>query len=150
MAYLFKTHWLTGRCPLPGLAKFLETFLFKKFFAGFMLQGIMLFVIALPVILINPSWSNNLNIFDLIGILIWLIGFGFEATADYQLKAFIKNPLNKGKIMQNGLWKYSRHPNYFGEVTQWWGIFIISLTKTNGIFTIIGPLTITFLILFVS
>ena len=125
-------------------------FYLRSFLQIFMLQGLMLYIIALPVILINLSNSINLNLFDLIGIFIWFIGFGFEATADYQLKQFIGDPLNKGKLMQSGLWKYSRHPNYFGEVTQWWGIFVIAITKTNGIFTIIGPLTITFLILFVS
>lgn len=125
-------------------------FYLRSFLQVFILQGLMLFIIALPVIFINLSNSKHLNLFDLIGVLIWAIGFCFEVVADYQLKQFIEDPNNKGKIMQKGLWKYSRHPNYFGEVTQWWGIFIIVLTKTNGIFTIIGPLTITVLILFVS
>lgn len=80
------------------------------------------------------------------GIIIWMIGFYFESTADKQLSEFIKNPENKGKLMTSGLYKYSRHPNYFGEVTQWWGIFLIS----GSLITIISPLTITLLILFVS
>jgi len=71
-------------------------------------------------------------------------------VGDWQLSQFIKDPSNKGKIIQSGLWKYSRHPNYFGEVVQWWGIFLMALSLPNGIITIIGPLTITILILFVS
>lgn len=81
---------------------------------------------------------------------VWIIGFLCESIADNQLRAFINNPLNKGHIMQTGLWKYSRHPNYFGEVTQWWGIFIIGLGVAFGTLGIIGPLVITFLIVFVS
>ena len=80
------------------------------------------------------------------GLIVWIFGFYFESTADKQLSNHIKNPANKGKLMTTGLWKYSRHPNYFGEVTQWWGIFLLS----SSLFTIISPLTITLLILFVS
>jgi len=76
------------------------------------------------------------------------IGFYFESTADSQLKKFIQNPSNKGKIMQSGLWAISRHPNYFGEVTMWWGIFLLNLG--NNWWTIVGPLTISYLILKVS
>jgi steroid 5-alpha reductase family enzyme len=92
--------------------------------------------------------KNSLEWFNFIGIIVWLIGFYFEATADKQLKEFIKNPKNKGKIMQSGLWAYSRHPNYFGEVTMWWGIWLLNLNPNW--WTILGPLTITFLILKVS
>jgi steroid 5-alpha reductase family enzyme len=81
---------------------------------------------------------------------VWLIGFYFESVGDAQLALFIQNPTNKGKLMQTGLWAYSRHPNYFGEVTQWWGIWLIALTTPWGIVTVVGPLMITFLILFVS
>ena len=66
------------------------------------------------------------------------------------MKTIIQNPENKGKIMDQGLWAYTRHPNYFGEVTQWWGMFIMALTIPFAVFSIIGPLTITFLILKVS
>ena len=87
---------------------------------------------------------------DFIGIFIWIIGFYFEAVGDYQLSRFIKNPHNKGKIMTSGLWQYTRHPNYFGEVTIWWGIFLITLSSPFGIYGIIGPIVISILILFVS
>jgi steroid 5-alpha reductase family enzyme len=105
---------------------------------------------VLPVLFINLGTGGPLGFFDLVGFLVWITGFYFESTGDAQLARFVRDPINKGKIMQSGLWKYTRHPNYFGEVTQWWGIFIISLSVPFGIFTIIGPLTITYLILFVS
>ena len=119
---------------------------FKKnpYFKVFITQGFFMWLICSPILLS----SNKLNLLNLVGILIWIIGFYFEATADKQLKEFIKNPKNKGKIMQNGLWSYSRHPNYFGEVTMWWGIWLLNFS--SNLWSIIGPLTITFLILFVS
>lgn len=125
-------------------------FTVRSYLQVFVLQGIFLFIIALPVMFVNKNANEGINIFSLIGVSIWLIGFIFEATADSQLSEFIKNPLNKGVLMTQGLWKYSRHPNYFGEVTQWWGIWIITLGIVNGIYTVISPLTISFLILFVS
>ncbi|MFA6007519.1 MAG: DUF1295 domain-containing protein [Candidatus Shapirobacteria bacterium] len=110
----------------------------------FMTQGFFMWLITWPII----NSTGVMKLFNIMGILIWLVGFYFEATADKQLKKFIANPNNRGKIMQNGLWAYSRHPNYFGEVTMWWGIWLVNL-NTNW-WTIIGPLTITFLILKVS
>ena len=94
-------------------------------------------LISFPVILATYT-------FTYLGILVWLIGFFFESVGDKQLANFIKNPQNKGKVMDQGLWAYTRHPNYFGEVTMWWGIWLIS----GNPLAIIGPLTITFLIIF--
>ena len=81
---------------------------------------------------------------------VWILGFVFESVGDAQLARFIKDPANKGKLMQGGLWRYTRHPNYFGEVTMWWGIWLLALSTPYGFFSIIGPITITFLILKVS
>jgi len=127
-----------------------KNFYLRSFLQVFMLQGIFLFLISLPVMFINHSVANGFGILDLVGLLVWGLGFYFESIGDRQLKAFIANPANRGKLMDKGLWRYSRHPNYFGEVTQWWGVFIIALSIPNAFFTIIGPLTITILILFVS
>jgi steroid 5-alpha reductase family enzyme len=69
---------------------------------------------------------------DFAGVVVWLIGFYFESVGDYQLKQFKKNPANKGQIITTGLWRYTRHPNYFGEAVQWWGLFIITLTLPGG------------------
>jgi len=110
----------------------------------FITQGLFMWLICWPIIFSQ----GNLNWLNILGILIWLIGFYFEVTADKQLKKFVRNPNNKGKILQSGLWAYSRHPNYFGEVTMWWGIWLLNLS--SNLWTIVGPLTITFLILKVS
>jgi len=122
----------------------------RSYLQIFMLQGLLLYVILLPVLFIHASTPALLTLLDAGGVLVWLVGFFFESVGDHQLKSFLKDPANKGKIMDRGLWAYSRHPNYFGEVLQWWGIFLIALSLPYGYFTMIGPLLITFLILFVS
>lgn len=122
----------------------------RSYVQVYLLQGAFLFLIAMPVLLINKSAGADLGVLDALGAAVWLFGFYFEAVGDAQLARFIKNPDNKGKLMQSGLWAYTRHPNYFGEVTQWWGIWLIALSVPNGLFGIIGPITITFLILKVS
>ncbi|OGG34928.1 steroid 5-alpha reductase [Candidatus Gottesmanbacteria bacterium RIFOXYB1_FULL_47_11] len=125
-------------------------FYIRSYLQVFLLQGTFLFLIVQPVVYINAFGAAPFQITDVVGVAVWLIGFYFEHTGDRQLKQFVSNPSNKGKIMDQGLWRYSRHPNYFGEVAQWWGLFFIALSVPGAIFTIIGPLTITFLILFVS
>ncbi len=102
------------------------------------------------MIQINVAPTSPLTLLDGLGIAVWLTGFFFEATGDWQLKQFVQNPANRGKLINTGLWRYSRHPNYFGEVTQWWGIYLIALSTPRGWITILGPITITVLILFVS
>jgi steroid 5-alpha reductase family enzyme len=125
-------------------------FLLRSFFQIFMLQGLLLFVIAFPIILVNHSPEKGITFTDFIGVILWLVGFFFEATGDYQLSKFKRKKENKGKIMTEGLWKYTRHPNYFGEIMIWWGIFFIALSVQNGWTAIISPLLITFLLLKVS
>lgn len=115
-----------------------------------MLQGLFLYIISLPIILIQQHHVVGLSWIDLVGTGTWTIGFLFESISDYQLKAFKSKPEHAGRIMTTGLWKYSRHPNYFGEVVQWWGIFLIALPLSGGWITIISPLTITYLIRYVS
>jgi len=125
-------------------------FYLRSYFQIYILQGFFLFLIVLPVLFINQNAGGLFGALDFLGILVWLIGFYFEAVGDAQLALFIKNPNNKGKLMQGGLWAYTRHPNYFGEVTQWWGLWLVALSVPMGWIGIIGPITITFLILKVS
>lgn len=125
-------------------------FYIRSYFQVYFLQGVLLFMIVLPVLIINKSSGISLGWLDLVGLAIWLFGFYFEFVGDMQLAQFINNPENKGKLMQSGLWAYTRHPNYFGEVTVWWGLFLVALNVTSGWLGIIGPITITFLILKVS
>ncbi len=125
-------------------------FYLRSYAQVYLLQGMFLFLIVLPVLFVNGSVDTALGLLDVIGMAVWLFGFYFEAVGDAQLARFIQNPENKGKLMQSGLWAYTRHPNYFGEVTQWWGLWLVALSVPSGLLGIIGPLTITFLILKVS
>jgi steroid 5-alpha reductase family enzyme len=122
----------------------------RSYLQIYLLQGLMLLIISIPIILINKTGNNEINFLTIIGLIIWLVGFYFESVGDRQLSQFIKNPNNKGKLITTGLWKYSRHPNYFGEVTQWWGIWLITLNISSNFWGIISPITISILILFVS
>lgn len=127
---------------------------YPKVFLG---QGVLMLVIASPLILaaskaqeFEASWNVWL------GAAVWTTGFIFESVGDYQLSQFIKekksrkNPKKGDQIMTSGLWAYTRHPNYFGEVTIWWGIYLMVIGLSGAWWTIISPLTITFLLLKVS
>jgi steroid 5-alpha reductase family enzyme len=127
-----------------------KTFFIRSYGQIFMLQGTLLFIISLPLLFINKNYGQPFGWLDLFGTVVWIIGFLFESVGDAQLANFIKDPANKGKLMQRGLWAYTRHPNYFGEVVQWWGIWLVALSVPGAWLTIVGPLTITFLILKVS
>lgn len=127
-----------------------KNFYLRSYFQIYILQGIFLFIIAIPILTTNKNPVSNLSYTIIIGFLVWVTGFLFEAIADKQLSTFIKDPNNKGKLLTTGLWKYSRHPNYFGEVIQWWGVWIIAFQSIENIFTIISPITISILIIFVS
>ena len=128
-------------------------FYIRSYFQIFLFQGFLMLIVSLPITLVSVSFSPNLVTLDYIGIGVWLIGFLIETLADIQLKQFIN--LKKAKIVTNkfaniGLWKYSRHPNYFGEILQWWGIGIIAYSVAYGYIGLLGPLAITYLIIFVS
>lgn len=121
----------------------------------YLFQGILMILVATPIIFssVLKTAFNDLKFYNYLGLAIWTFGFIFESTADVQLRHFLSEPQNKGKLMTSGLWHYSRHPNYFGEITMWWGIFILIYSNyqtSTWVISAIGPLTITILILFVS
>jgi steroid 5-alpha reductase family enzyme len=122
----------------------------RAFFQVFLLQGVLIIIISLPVTIAIESEQSPLGLLDILGVCIWFGGFAFEAVGDYQLMRYKRNPANQGKIMTQGLWKYTRHPNYFGEVALWWGVYLIAVSVPLGWATILGPITITCLILKVS
>jgi steroid 5-alpha reductase family enzyme len=126
-----------------------KLFFIRSYFQVYIIQGIFLFLVSLPVLFIN-RYGSTFSFLSLLGILVWIIGFFFETVGDWQLLRFKRNQTNKGKIMQTGLWKYTRHPNYFGEVSLWWGLYLITLFNPFWHVGIIGPITITLLILGVS
>lgn len=128
-----------------------KTFVVRSFLQVYMLQGLVVFTVALPVMLAIAYPSSAMPAFAVTGFLIWAVGFFFEAVGDYQLDRFIRNPENKGRIMSRGLWKYSRHPNYFGESTMWVGIAVAASGLTSlPLLGFISPALITFLLLKVS
>jgi steroid 5-alpha reductase family enzyme len=125
-------------------------FYLRSYLQVYILQGVLLFLISLPVLIMNGSAQSGFDGLGVAGIMVWIFGFVFESVGDWQLARFKSDPANKGRLMTQGLWAYSRHPNYFGEVVQWWGIWLMGLSAPWGFLAVIGPLTITFLILKVS
>ena len=122
----------------------------RAFFQVFLLQGVLIIIISLPVTIAITAERSPLSLLDILGVCIWFVGFAFETVGDYQLMRYKRNPANQGKIMTQGLWRYTRHPNYFGEVALWWGVYLIAVSVPLGWATILGPITITCLILKVS
>lgn len=133
--------------------------LLKSFVNIFLLQALFMFVISLVIVfnvmsgLVNPI--TTIHLLPLIGgVLIWMIGYFFQAMGDRQLAIYLKNPQHKGTLMTEGLWAYTRHPNYFGEVLMWWGISILGFANDFGlVFALTGllsPLVVTWLLRFVS
>ncbi|MDZ7740273.1 MAG: DUF1295 domain-containing protein [Bacteroidota bacterium] len=120
------------------------------FFKVFMLQGFVMLIVSLPVIITFAGDVRQTEILHYIGIALFLIGYYYEVMGDYQLSQFKKKPKNKGKIIQEGLWKQTRHPNYFGEAVLWWGIFFLALPSELGWMAIISPIVMTLLLRYVS
>lgn len=116
----------------------------------YMVQAVLATLIAIPVIHTNLFAVAPWSAWTFVGAAVWLVGFIIESRADAQLQSFMRDQKNKGKIMSRGLWAFSRHPNYFGELTQWYGILIICLGTPFGWVGIVGPVILTYLILYVS
>jgi steroid 5-alpha reductase family enzyme len=122
----------------------------KSFFKVFLLQGLLLCLIAAPLLAAQVSpQPAYLTWLDILAIPVWLVGFTFEALGDWQLSRFRANPANKGRLLNTGVWRYTRHPNYFGDATQWWAFYLLALS-TGGWWTIFSPLIMTGLLLRVS
>ena len=125
-------------------------FYLRSFLQIFLLQGFIMWIVALPVISYNNIEFSETNWTFITGVIIFIAGFLFESIADFQLLQFRKNKQNKGRIIQSRLWKYSRHPNYFGEAVLWWGIALISCSQLAEIYLFISPILITLLLRYVS
>ena len=120
------------------------------FFKVFMLQGAIMFIIAWPIIIAFSDFAQ-VNYYLLIsGLIIFMAGLLFEAIGDFQLQRFKSRKENSGKIITSGLWKYTRHPNYFGEALLWWGIALPALNSHLGWTALFSPLIMGLLLLFVS
>ncbi len=127
-----------------------KTFVWRSFLQIYLLQGSVIYLVGMPMLLVINQAGGPLGWLDLVGLVLWLFGFAYEAIGDWQLLRFKQNPDNRGKILRTGLWSTTRHPNYFGEATLWWGVFFISLGAPYGWLAIISPLLICFLLVRVS
>ncbi|MEI6199260.1 MAG: DUF1295 domain-containing protein [Actinomycetota bacterium] len=116
----------------------------------FGLQGALMFIVSLPVMFGNSDATPGVGPIAVIGIMVWAIGFLFEAVGDWQLARFKRDASNAGKVMQTGLWSLTRHPNYFGNALLWWGIGIVGAETGSGVIGFIGPVVMTYFLLNVS
>lgn len=117
----------------------------------FLLQGALAVAISLPLLVaVSSREPRELGLLDLAGALLWLVGFTFEAIGDWQLARFRSAPGNRGKVLERGLWRYTRHPNYFGEALLWWGYGLFALATPAAAWTLFAPALMTFLLLRVS
>jgi len=126
------------------------SFWWYSLFSVFFLQGVLAFLIASPILLIFAGEKAPISFFDFVGIIFWGIGFYFEVMGDRQLKKFKADPKNKGKILDQGLWALTRHPNYFGDALIWWALFLLALPVKNGWMSVLGPIIMSFFLRYVS
>lgn len=123
-------------------------FAFKSLYLVFGLQGLLAWLISLLLLAAMAS-QTPLGWLDMLGVALWLVGLAFEAGGDWQLARFKADPDNKGKVMDRGLWRYTRHPNYFGDFCIWWGFYLLALAA-GGWWSIFAPLLMSFFLLKVS
>jgi steroid 5-alpha reductase family enzyme len=123
-------------------------FTFKSLYLVFLLQALLAWLVSLPLLAAATS-SVDLNWLDYVGALIAIFGLLFETIGDWQLSRFKANPASQGKVMDRGLWRYTRHPNYFGECCVWWGFYLLAAAG-GGWWSAVGPLLMTVLLLRVS
>ena len=116
----------------------------------FLLQAILIWFIAAPLVAAVLSGRGTMGLMDYLGIAIAASALIYEALADFQLARFRADPANQGKVMDRGLWRWSRHPNYFGEAMMWWGFFLIGYSASHAWWLALSPLVVTFLLLKVS
>lgn len=128
-----------------------DTWWLRSYFKVFLLQGVIAWLVAMPLYYaITSATPTQFTRWDQIGALVFAAGFLFEAMGDEQLRRFKANPANKGRVMNTGLWRYTRHPNYFGEAVLWWGLGLIGAAAPMGGIGLVGPAIITFLLIRVS
>ncbi len=111
----------------------------------YLVQGVVLLFVSLPVQVTFFS-RGALGWLAWVGVVVWAVGLFFEAVGDYQLARFKADPAHKGIVMTRGLWRYTRHPNYFGDACVWWGLFLVSASAWPGVLTVLSPLVMTYVL----
>jgi len=128
-----------------------DTFGVQSLWLVFGLQGVLMWIVSLPVQVGSVAdQPASLGPVEIVGVILYTVGIYFESTGDFQLSQFKADPANAGLVMDQGLWRYTRHPNYFGDFCVWWGIWIVAAATGMGIYTVIGPIVMTFFLLRVS
>ncbi len=120
-----------------------DRFWWVSFFTVFTLQGALMWIVSLPVQLGQVPDDPGIGVLGVIGILVWAVGISFETVGDAQLARFKADPANRGLVMDRGLWRYTRHPNYFGDACVWWGIALVAAESGLGAIGLLGALTMT-------
>lgn len=124
-------------------------FWWVSLFSVFLLQGVIMWVVSLPVQAVAVAEPSQRFWLDTVGVVVWFVGLTFESVGDWQLAKFKRNPENEGRVLDSGLWALTRHPNYFGDFCIWWGIFLIA-AAAGAWWTIVGPVVMSFLLMKVS
>lgn len=123
----------------------------QSLFKVFLLQGILLVIIAAPLVVAQAAGGPaRLTALDVLAVALWLFGFAFEAGGDLQLARFKADPANRGRLLTTGFWRYTRHPNYFGDAAQWWAFYLVAAATGLGAVTLFSPLLMTILLVRVS
>lgn len=151
--HLIARNWGHGEDPryskLRGWVNNDRAFIWLSLRQVFLLQGVVIWLVSLPVQM-GMLGDGSVGWLALAGTLLWAIGFLFETVADAQLKQFRADPARRGTVLNTGLWRYSRHPNYFGELCVWWGLFLVACEAPWGFLTVVGPLAYSYLIVNVT
>ena len=148
--YLSSRNWGKGEDPRYGIwrKESGDNFWIVSLFKVFILQALFMWCISLaPQFGQMSPIPKHLTWLDIVGTFIWAAGFLFESVGDWQLARFKLDPESKGKVMDQGLWAYSRHPNYFGEFLIWWGLFLVTLATPGNWWTVCSPLIVTVVLL---
>lgn len=127
-----------------------RAFVVRSLFTVFLLQGVLMLIVSLPVQVGQVPDAPPLGVLAVLGTAVWAVGLAFESVGDLQLARFRADPANRGRVLDTGLWRYTRHPNYFGDFLVWWGIWIVAAETGWGLLSIAGPLLMTVLLVRVS
>ena len=126
-------------------------FRWSSLFIVFWFQAVLAWLISLPLLVAMQGEPQDApRLLDAVGVVLFAVGFGFEAVGDWQMARFKADSANRGRVLDRGLWRYTRHPNYFGEAVLWWGLWFLAGATRGALWTIVSPVLMTWLLLRVS
>ena len=126
------------------------SFPFVSLLTVFVLQGTVMWIVSLPLQVGIGTANRNIEWLLIAGIIVWVIGLFFESCGDWQLARFKGKPENAGQVLDTGLWRYTRHPNYFGDFVVWWGFYLVAISQSDAIWSIVGPIVMSIFLMRVS